>query len=166
MPRPARPPAGSRTNRFGEPGADGRTHRTAGRGFGEGHILVCACARALYFVGVAFLSTAALRRGILPDPEQQPSPKPFRVVVRSAGSASWFARSGGIPPRPGTISRGASSWRRGGLASGGTGDRHMGCAPQDATCGPHHLCAGETLAICRRRAVGWCSGSAWAVPAL
>jgi hypothetical protein len=34
--------------------------------------------------------------GNLPDPEQQPSPKPFPVVVFSAGtSASQFARSAG-----------------------------------------------------------------------
>ena len=34
--------------------------------------------KGVYFRRIAFLSTAAPRRGTLPDPEQQPSPKLFQ----------------------------------------------------------------------------------------
>jgi len=42
--------------------------------------LACASESAYTSAGVAFLSTAAPRRGILPGPGQQPSPKPFPEV--------------------------------------------------------------------------------------
>jgi hypothetical protein len=49
----------------------------------------------------AFLSTAAPRRGTLPDLEQQLSPKPFPVVALSAGVSPFRFREvdGGAPPR-------------------------------------------------------------------
>jgi hypothetical protein len=38
----------------------------------------CVCiGKGVCFARVAFLSTAVPRRGTLPDPEQQPSPKLF-----------------------------------------------------------------------------------------
>src|SRR5688572_25597401 len=47
------------------------------------------CRKGVYFRRTAFLSTAAPRRGIISDPEQQPSPKLF---------LSWRSRSACLHP--------------------------------------------------------------------
>jgi hypothetical protein len=45
------------------------------------------------FARLAFLSTAVPRRGILPDPEQQPSPKLSRLALSVGVSYAGSARS-------------------------------------------------------------------------
>src|SRR5713101_7209365 len=48
------------------------------QGFVSVHVIPCLClAKGVCSIRVAFLSTAAPRRGALPDPEQQPSLKSF-----------------------------------------------------------------------------------------
>jgi hypothetical protein len=52
------------------------------------HLIPCLClAKGVCSVRVAFLSTAAPRRGALPDPEQQPSLK-FFVSWHTLGPAA------------------------------------------------------------------------------
>ena len=71
-------------------------------------LVPCVCLdKGVCFACIAFLSTAAPRRGTLSDFEQQPSPKLFQSWhLRSVLPGRFPEIGGGVPPRQFTIRRG------------------------------------------------------------